>query len=79
MPPLPGVPVHIILHAFSLLVVALCVTVMNTNYQRSPKTEQIVTAEKSGNALKQGVEHTQSCVSAVGNCKNTRLYECLVD
>jgi len=29
--------------------------------------------EISGNALKQGVEHTQCCVSAVHNCKNIRL------
>jgi len=27
---------------------------MNINYQRSPKTEQFMTAKVSGNALKQG-------------------------
>jgi len=52
---------------------------MNINYQRSPKTEQFMTAKISGNALKQGVEHTQCYVSAVLNCKNTRLRECLVE
>jgi len=31
-----------------------CVTVMNINYQRSPETEQFMTAKISGNALKQG-------------------------
>jgi len=51
-----GVPVPIILHALSLLVVVgyKCVTVMNINYQRSPKTEQFTTAKVSGNALKHG-------------------------
>jgi len=29
-------------------------TVMNTNYQRYPKTEQFITTKISGNALKQG-------------------------
>jgi len=44
------------LHALSLLVVSGCnkyVTVMNAN-QRSPKTEQFITAKISGNVLKQG-------------------------
>ena len=54
MPLFFGVPVHIILHALSVLVVALCVTAMNINYQRSPNTEQFITAKISGNALKQG-------------------------
>ena len=31
-----------------------CLTVMNINYQRSPETEQFITAKISGNALKQG-------------------------
>jgi len=31
-----------------------CVTVMNINYQRSPKTEQFMTAKVSGNASKHG-------------------------
>jgi len=31
-----------------------CVTAMNINDQRSPKTEQFMTAKISGNALKQG-------------------------
>ena len=31
-----------------------CVTAMNMNCQRSPKTEQFVTAKISGNALKRG-------------------------
>jgi len=31
-----------------------CVTVMNINYQRSPETEQFITAKISSNALKQG-------------------------
>jgi len=30
-----------------------CATAMNVNYQRSPKTEQFMTAKISGNALKQ--------------------------
>jgi len=38
-----------------------------------------MTAKTSGNALKQGVDHTQCYVSAVLNCKNTRLRECLVE
>ena len=42
-----------------------CVTAMNINYQRSPKTEQFMTAKIYGNALKHGVEHTQCYVSAV--------------
>jgi len=36
-------------------------------------TEQFITAEISGNALKQGVEHTQCYGSAIHNCKNIRL------
>jgi len=56
-----------------------CVTAMNINYyQRSPKTDQFMTAKISGNALKQGVEYTQCYVSAVHNCKTTRLRECFV-
>ena len=55
-----------------------CVTAMNINYQRYPKTEQFMTAKISGNALKQGVEHTQCYVSAVHNCRTTRLRECFV-
>jgi len=31
-----------------------CVTAMNINYQRSPKTEQFITAKISGNVLKTG-------------------------
>ena len=31
-----------------------CVTVININYQRSPNTEQFITAKIAGNALKQG-------------------------
>ena len=79
---------YIILHAFSLLVVVQCVTVMNLNYyQRSQvgrpeqitalnaKTKQCITAKISGSALKnRGTEHTQCyVVSAVHNYKNTRL------
>jgi len=37
-----------------------------------------MTARISGNALGWGVEHTQCYVSAVHNCKNTRLRECPV-
>jgi len=48
MPPSSGVPVHIILHA-------QFVTVTNINYQRYPKTEQLITTKISGNALKQGI------------------------
>jgi len=40
-------------------------------YQRSPKTEQFMTAKLFDNALKQGVEHIQCDVSAVLNCKNS--------
>jgi len=36
-----------------------CITVMNIHYQRSPKTEQFITAKISGNALKQ-VSRTDS-------------------
>ena len=77
---------HIILHTLSFLVVVQCVTVMNINYyQRSnlgdrsktqhskTTTEQFITAKVSGNALKQGAEHTQCYVSAVHNCKNMRM------
>jgi len=53
---------------------------MNINYyQWSPKTEQFIPAKISGNALKQGVEHTQCYVRASHNCINTRLRECLVE
>jgi len=52
MPPFFGVPVHIILHAVSSFVVVLCLTVININYERSPKTEQFINAKISGNALK---------------------------
>jgi len=52
---------------------------MNINYQRSLDTEQFITAKISGNALNRGVEYSQCCVSAVHNCKNTRLRECLVE
>ena len=37
-----------------------CVTAMNINYQRSPKTEQFTTAKVSGNARKQGSRRTLS-------------------
>ena len=37
-----------------------CVTVMNINYQRYPKTEQLITAKISRNALKQGSRRTHS-------------------
>jgi len=57
-----GVPVHIILHALSVLVV-LCVAAMNINYQRSPKTDQFTTAKISGNALKQ-VSRNRGTLSA---------------
>jgi len=62
---------RIILHELSLLIVAQCVTVRSIHYQRcnlgarrknttlSAKTEQFITAEISGNALKQESE-TQS-------------------
>ena len=52
MPPPSGVPVHIDLHALSLLVVVG----YNEHklYQRYPKTEPFITAKISGNALKQG-------------------------
>ena len=52
-----GVPVHIVLHVLSfLVVVGYCVTVMNilVNYQRSLETEQFKSAKISCNALKQG-------------------------
>jgi len=55
-----------------------CATAMKINCQRSPKTEQFMTAKISGNASKQGVKHTQCSVSAGHNCKNARLRECLV-
>jgi len=79
MPPFSCVPVHIILHALFLPVAVSYNVSLQWTYQRSPKTEQFMTAKVSGNALKQGVEHTQCCVSAVLNCKNTRLRECLVE
>jgi len=80
---------HNILYPLSLLVVVQYVTVMHINYQRSKfgdrsktalnaKTEQFITAKVSSNALKHGVEHTQYHVSAVHNCKNIRLCECLL-
>jgi len=56
-----------------------CVTVMNINYLRSPKTEQFIPTKISSNALKQEVEHTWCYVRAVHNCNNTRLRECLVE
>jgi len=37
-----------------------CVTGKNINYQRYPKTEQLITAKISGNALKQGSSRTHS-------------------
>ena len=47
-------------------------------YQRSTETEQFVTAKISVNALKQGSKtHSVLNVSAVHNCKNTRLRGCL--
>jgi len=80
MPQFSGVPVHIILHALSLFVVVLYGhTVTDINYERSPTTEQFTATKMSDNALKQGVEHTQCCVSAVHNCKNTKLHDCLVE
>jgi len=56
-----------------------CVTAMNINYQRSPKSEQFMTAKMSVNAVKQGEEHALCYVREVHNCKNTRLRECLVE
>ena len=55
MPPFSGASVHIILHALSTRCCSMqCVTAMNINYQRSHKTEQLIPANISGNALKQG-------------------------
>jgi len=79
IPPFSGVPGHIIPHALFSPVAVSCNVSLQWTYQRSPKTEQFTTAKVSGNALKQGVEHTQCYVSAVLNCKNTRLRECLVE
>jgi len=45
MLPFSDVLVHYTLHALPLLVVLLCVTEMNINYQRSPKTKQFITAK----------------------------------
>jgi len=47
---------------------------MNVNYHRYPKTEQLITAKRSVNALKQGSSRTHSVLrQQVHNCKNTRL------
>jgi len=47
---------------------------LEQNTTLKPRTEQIITAKISGNALKQESteEHTQCYVSAVHNCKNIR-------
>jgi len=44
---------------------------MNINYQRSPKTEQFMTAKISGNALKQG-----SRAHAVLRQRSSQLQKC---
>ena len=55
MPPFSGIPVHIILlPLFTRCCRLQCVTAMNLNYQRSPETEQFITATISGNVLKHG-------------------------
>jgi len=56
-----------------------CVTVMNINQQRSPKTEQFTTAKISGNALKQGSTTRSVLRHRNSHCKNTTLHECLTE
>ena len=54
MPPFSRVPVHYSTHTLFICCRLQCVIVINVNYQRSPETEQFITAKISGNALKQG-------------------------
>ena len=56
-----------------------CVTVMNISQQRSPKTEQFITAKISGNALKQGSRTRSVLRHRNSHCKNTTLHECLTE
>jgi len=46
--------------------------------QRSPKTEQLIPAKISGNALKQGSKHSVLRQGS-SQLQNTRLRECLVE
>ena len=52
---------------------------LRKNCLTSKNGAKFMIAKIAGNALKQGVEHTQWYVSAVHNCKNTRLRECLIE
>jgi len=56
-----------------------CVTVMNINYQRSPETEQFITAKISGNTLKQGSRTRSVLRQRSSQLENIRLRECPVE
>jgi len=75
MPPPSGVPVHIILHALTLLVV-----IGYDEHQRYPKTA-VHNCKNTTNALKQG-SRTHSATSAkftLQKYKVARMCECLVE
>jgi len=64
---------------FTLCCRLQCVTVININYQRYPKTRAVHNSKNMWQRVKTGVEHTQCYVSAVHNYKNTRLRKYLVE